>query len=396
MSAIAISPDNAELQAQATWFLTGRMRPGDAIGRFAIDVDPFMVGRHDGANLPLPSRRVSGRHAEFLRVAGHLFLRDLSSTNGTYVNHRRVHGAQRVDHGDHVEFADMEFRIDYVDPAAKNDAPSDDAIESQSKTCQSMESLAEDWILSQFETLISKRAINPHFQPILEIDGRRNLGYEALARSDVPGLQQPATMFGTAALLEREVDLSHICRDRAIEVGQQLPGEPLLFVNTHPNECLEQHVLPHLKQLRARHPDVKIVLEVHEGSVAEPRRMRDFAARLRHLDVKLAYDDFGAGQSRLLELAQAPPHILKFDRALIQGIDGAPALQFRMLTMLTQMAHDFCSLALAEGIETAAEAEACRDAGFDLAQGYYYGRPQSIERLNGGETREPQSGDGGN
>lgn len=381
MSATAISPDTAELETQATWYLTGRMRPGDAIRKYAIDADPFTIGRHDGANLPLASRRVSGRHAEFLRVAGHLFLRDLSSTNGTYVNHRRVSGTQRVDQGDHVEFADMEFRIDFVDPAASRSGEADDASTAQGKTCQSMESLAEDWILSQFETLISQRAINPHFQPIIEINSRNNLGYEALARSEVPGLQQPAMMFGTAALLDREVDLSFVCRDRAIEVGVKIPGEPLLFVNTHPQECLEADVLPHLKRLRARHSDANIVLEIHEGSVAEPKRMREFAARLRHLDVKLAYDDFGAGQSRLLELAQAPPHILKFDRALIQGLDGAPTLQFRMLTMLTQMAHDFCSLALAEGIETAAEAEACRDAGFDLAQGYYFGRPTPIDRI---------------
>ena len=47
----------------------------------------------------------------------------------------------------------------------------------------------------------------------------------------------------------------------------------------------------------------------------------------------------------------------------------------RMMETLVQMVRDLDIRALAEGIETAEEAEACRDLGFDFAQGFFYGRP---------------------
>ena len=46
------------------------------------------------------------------------------------------------------------------------------------------------------------------------------------------------------------------------------------------------------------------------------------------------YDDFGAGQARLLELAEAPPHYLKFDHRFISGLDQAPLAKRRLLQSL--------------------------------------------------------------
>ena len=46
-----------------------------------------------------------------------------------------------------------------------------------------------------------------------------------------------------------------------------------------------------------------------------------------------------------------------------------------MMESLVQMVRDLDINSLAEGIETAEEAAACREIGFDLAQGYFYGRP---------------------
>src|SRR5262249_25570066 len=103
-------------------------------------------------------------------------------------------------------------------------------------------------------------------------------------------------------------------------------------------------------------------------------------------DVALAYDDFGAGQSRLLELVQAPPQFLKFDACLVRNADRASNHQWKLLKMLVEMAHDFDSVTVAEGIETRAEAEACPDLGFDYAQGFFFGRPGPLRSVPGGVT----------
>ena len=68
----------------------------------------------------------------------------------------------------------------------------------------------------------------------------------------------------------------------------------------------------------------------------------------------IAYDDFGAGQARLLELAEVPPHYLKFDMSFVRGIDTAPASRQRLLTSLVSVARDLLVYTVAEGVETAA------------------------------------------
>jgi EAL domain-containing protein (putative c-di-GMP-specific phosphodiesterase class I) len=97
--------------------------------------------------------------------------------------------------------------------------------------------------------------------------------------------------------------------------------------------------------------------------------------------VGLAYDDFGVGQARLFELAEAPPHYLKFDRRFITGIEDAPNSRRRLLSSLVAAARELLVRTVAEGVETAAEAAACLEAGFTHAQGYHFGPPGPLEEL---------------
>jgi EAL domain-containing protein (putative c-di-GMP-specific phosphodiesterase class I) len=95
----------------------------------------------------------------------------------------------------------------------------------------------------------------------------------------------------------------------------------------------------------------------------------------------LAFDDFGAGQARIAELAEIRPDHLKFDRRIITGLDVADPSRRRFVQSLIQAVHDLGILALAEGIETQGEFEVCRDLGFETAQGFYLGLPESVETL---------------
>ncbi|MEZ6058417.1 MAG: EAL domain-containing protein [Planctomycetaceae bacterium] len=353
------------------WFVSGRIEPGQPVMRFPVEGESMTIGRRAGLAISVPSAKVSGRHAELLVVGGHLFIRDLGSTNGTYVNRRRLTRPLRIDDGDHFEIADVEFRVEYQ-PATRQPVRIDPSLK---KTSVSLESLEQDWVLSQFDSLIRQRAITPYYQPIVNMQDGTPFAYEALARSSVSGLENPGKMFDNATLLGREAELSIICRERAIEDAGLLNDGDLIFVNTHPSESLDVDVLPSLKTLRQLYPDVKIVLEIHEAAISDPAVIREFSHELRDIDVDLAYDDFGAGRSRLLELIKAPPKYLKFDVSLIRDLDQAPVHQHRMLHTLIDMSRDFSTTTLAEGIETQAEAEICRELGFDFAQGYYFGRP---------------------
>jgi EAL domain-containing protein (putative c-di-GMP-specific phosphodiesterase class I) len=122
-----------------------------------------------------------------------------------------------------------------------------------------------------------------------------------------------------------------------------------------------------------------LVLEVHEEAVPEVKSFREFAAALRDLDVRLAFDDFGAGQSRLLELSQVLPDYLKFDRSLVKDL-GSDAAHAGLVSSLHKSATALGITTLAEGLETPESIAACQELGFTLFQGFAFGRPQPIDQ----------------
>ncbi len=376
VSSATEAPQTSQNAMDSVWRLIGRVPPQRQLTQYRVDSNGFVVGRRPGSHLQVPSPRVSGRHAELLGIGKHLFVRDLGSTNGTYVNRRRITQPTPVSDGDHIEFADVEFRVE-----RECDGDSSAEHPTYRSTQSDIDAIDSDWVLSQLDRLLRERAVVPHYQPIVTIDGFRTLGYEALARSGMYGLENPLSMFDTAKLVNREVELSLMCRQKAVEIANHLPRRRAVFVNTHPTESFEIDVLPSVKQLRRMAPDLPIVVEIHEAAVHDVRSVKEFHAALKDINVKLAYDDFGAGQSRLVELVKAPPDFLKFDASLIRNLDAAGPQQFRLLSTLVDMVRDFNICTLAEGIETVGELEACRVLGFDLAQGYYFGRPVDAEDI---------------
>ena len=347
----------------AIWFLSGQLSEDSPVRNVRIDSTPFTVGRRSDSSLTLPIPSVSSRHAEFTLRNGALYVRDQNSTNGTYVNGHRIDREVGVTHGDLVQFAQVVFRAGIEKTECNTNTIQDDASD---------RALA----LIQFDKLMTDRAVDPHFQPIVEMQQVQTVAYEILGRSRLFGLSTPDAMFSTAAALNVEDELSRILRVEGVRNAAKLPGDPLLFVNTHPVELTDVDVMTFsLHELREIAPERKLVLEIHEAAVTRLATMRELRAVLNDLDIGLAYDDFGAGQARLLELVEIPPDYLKFDLALVRNIHTATSERQQMLESLTKMVCDLGIAALAEGVETEEGHEICKQMGFDYAQGFYYGRP---------------------
>ncbi|MFW5927162.1 MAG: EAL domain-containing protein, partial [Wenzhouxiangella sp.] len=92
----------------------------------------------------------------------------------------------------------------------------------------------------------------------------------------------------------------------------------------------------------------------------------------------LAYDDFGAGQARLLELDEVPPDVISFDKKLIRDVTSSESPRYRMLDSLVTMVADLGVRTLIEGVETELAARISRDLGVDYLQGYFFGYPEPI------------------
>jgi EAL domain-containing protein (putative c-di-GMP-specific phosphodiesterase class I) len=355
---------------QATWLLSGQLAADQPVRTFRVVSSPFLIGRHSKAALTIPSPTVSNVHAELRTDNGVLVVKDLGSTNGTFINGQRIEGQFTVASGDLLQFAEVVFRV---------------SLESSQHDCKTIAGDPSDRALAliQFDKLMSERAVVPHFQPIVAYRDGRVQGYELLGRSRLFGLVSPHSMFSAAAVLDLEAELSRMMRSEGIRTAAALPGTPLLFVNTHPAEMHEQGVLEFsLRELRELAPDMSIVLEIHEAAVTCVRQMRELRAVLDDLNMGLAYDDFGAGQARLAELGDVPPDYLKFDIELIHEIDRASPERQRMLSSFVHIVQDLGIGSLAEGVETEAEDNVCRQMGFDFAQGFYYGKAALASSFN--------------
>jgi EAL domain-containing protein (putative c-di-GMP-specific phosphodiesterase class I) len=227
--------------------------------------------------------------------------------------------------------------------------------------------------------LLDKGAVTAVYQPIVSLPSLRPAAFEALGRGLYPGLpENPVELFEMAGVLgpEAQAQLSALFRRRAVELVARCEKPPLLFLNTHPADFEVPGLIESLEQLRALAPDAHLVLEIHESVLGQIEFLSWLSGRLTEIRVGLAYDDFGAGEARLFELAEVPPHYLKFDRRFVDGIHCAPPSRQRLLASLVAAARELQVRTIAEGVESAEDAAVCQRAGFTHGQGFFYGAPE--------------------
>jgi len=359
-------------QEQIRWLLEN---VSDASEKWTIAVEPFpfTVGRDDDCSLALQSKWISRHHAQIQTSGGLLWIRDLGSTNGTFVNRKLIQDSELLEPGDIISFGRSDFCVKCINSSWPTNAEATASFDS--------EELARMASLEPvLRRLIRERNVIPHFQPILKFPDMDVIGYEILGRIDDDDLpNDPVELFDVAAYMGCTTDLSVLFREKGVDLGRMLPGSPLLFANTDPVELDRLDVLVEsLERTHKMAPSIRVVLEINEKAVPPTDEMKRFRDRLVDLNVALAFDDFGVGQTRLVELAKTPPDFLKFDISLIRRIHLAPKRLHQMVLTFVKAAHDLGIKTLAEGIECRGESETCGQLGFEYVQGYFYGRPSPI------------------
>ncbi len=355
-----------ERNPSTKWLLEGETTSSGELNHVFVNSSPFRVGRHSSNNLTISNRTVSGQHAELTLENEELLVRDLGSTNGTFLNGKRVRSSASLADGDIIHFGKVRFHV------RGNQ-------ESMPRATLAFDAEVDALAHLQFASLWDGEGLNPHFQPIVRLEDKRIVAFEALARSDFPGLESPYEMFQIAKQHKAEAELSVLLRQASLEKAERLLAGHSIYLNTHPAEMGRNELFISLEQLRGQNPSASIVLEVHEGGTMSIEYLEELKNKLAELDMKLAYDDFGRGQSRLNALAETPPDIVKFDIELVQGLHEASAKRRRLVRSLLKIVKALNGLTLAEGVEKPEEAEICEELGFDLAQGFYYGRPAPAE-----------------
>ncbi|WP_290058998.1 putative bifunctional diguanylate cyclase/phosphodiesterase [Amycolatopsis solani] len=223
------------------------------------------------------------------------------------------------------------------------------------------------------------------FQPIVRLPDATPVAVEALARWTTRDgtAVSPETFVRAAegAGLGAELDalvLDLACRE-ITAAGVDL--------TVHVNVCASRLGAAELEQsvgaslARYGLPADRLVVEITE-TVPVPDLAAGAAAirRLQALGVRVALDDFGAGYSSLTVLHALPVDLIKLDRALTTGVQ--PERDAALCRSLVGLCRDLEVAVVAEGIETAEQAELVTRAGCPTAQGYRFGHPAPLSSLH--------------
>ncbi len=239
---------------------------------------------------------------------------------------------------------------------------------------EEIEQEADQALRGDIERFVSGHGVWMVFHPIVDLETRREIGVEALARFGSIPVKPPDRWFAEATALELGLQLQLRTLKEALEALPKIPDGMFLSVN-----C--SHVAAASEEFAERLDGVedRIVLEITEHEAIEDYgALAEALAPLRERGLRVAVDDVGAGYASLRHALQLAPDMAKMDISLTRGIDHDPGRR-ALATALISFAGETNMTIVAEGIETAAELHALRELGVRYGQGFYLARPAPID-----------------
>jgi EAL domain-containing protein (putative c-di-GMP-specific phosphodiesterase class I) len=156
-------------------------------------------------------------------------------------------------------------------------------------------------------------------------------------------------------------------------------------VNVSPKQLQDDWLLVHVTEAldAAGLSGASLVLEITETALMEDTEATSSRLHaLKALGLRLAVDDFGTGYSSLGRLERFPIDILKIDRAFISGMDRTDVDRAPLAQAILALARALQLDAVAEGVETRAQAKALTAFGCTHAQGYFFARPMTADAVD--------------
>lgn len=356
------------------WYLEGMMKDGQK-WIVMLDKFPYRIGRGKDCNLSLTYEKISRHHSEIILEAGCLWIRDLGSKNGTFVNRKRIHDYTFLNSGDIVHFSRIEFRVlsKYVFSSSADKITSFDVLPEDR-----LPSSTDDYH-AKFKQLIINRSIATDFHPIVHFKKNVIEGYEISVRGLMNGMTMNQNdLFKIAASLGVEQKVSQMIREEGVRYGKILPNSPVLFIPIHPSEPLRTNLYRSLLDLRNYAPATQIVLMLHEKVVNDFESMKRVRALLYNLKIGLAFEKLQGDMNVLNKLTKLTPEYLKFDTSLISQIHIYKE-RVNLIKKLLKAAHDHGIYTIADGISCREEKSVCTEIGFILGKGIHLGEVVTVK-----------------
>jgi len=224
-----------------------------------------------------------------------------------------------------------------------------------------------------------------HYQPVVDLESKRVLGFEALLRWQHPerGLISPAKFLECAEDAGLLVSIgqwlfAEVCRQmRSWQSMDSAMGSLYVSVNLSSRQLADSGLVGNLRSVlqETGMQPAGLRLELNESvAMTNASLTANVISQVRQLGVGVILDGFGTGPSSLRQLRQLSVEALKIDRSLVNEL---PANRGRgdLVELIITLAHKLGVKAVAEGVETANQLERLRELGCDLGQGHLFSRP---------------------
>jgi EAL domain-containing protein (putative c-di-GMP-specific phosphodiesterase class I) len=243
--------------------------------------------------------------------------------------------------------------------------------------------------LERFRAILAERQFKFVCQPVVSFDTNKPHHHEVLLRFDDSASPYDLVTFAEDMDLVQDLDLA-VCEAVADFLGRMPSDRPIsLAVNISGRSITTASFVTRLLNLLInRALTGRLMFEITESArIEDLEGVNHVLGGLRRLGYAVCLDDFGAGSASFQYLSALEVDYVKIDGRYVREA-AASRRNALMLKSIAGLCRDLGIKTVAEMVETAEQAKLMQELGFNLAQGYHFGRPQPIKNL-GPRTAAP-------
>jgi EAL domain-containing protein (putative c-di-GMP-specific phosphodiesterase class I) len=251
---------------------------------------------------------------------------------------------------------------------------------------------------SDLRRAVHRREFCLQYQPIVSLEDGRSTGFEALLRWHHPerGVVPPAEFIPVAEETGLIVPIGRWVLQEACNVMQDWQdrypavSSMTMAVNLSSHQFAHSDLVEEVGEILTEREleGSSLRLELTESIIMERAELTaGMLTRLKALDIRLSVDDFGTGYSSLSYLNRFPLDTIKIDRSFV-GAMVRDRENLEIVRTIITLAHALEMDVVAEGVETAEQAEELRSMGCEFAQGRYFSAPLDAADLDQRLARE--------
>jgi EAL domain-containing protein (putative c-di-GMP-specific phosphodiesterase class I) len=228
------------------------------------------------------------------------------------------------------------------------------------------------------------------FQPIYSLNTKKVIGAEGLARAnDGDRIVMPREIYKSAGSPEKLSEIADTCLDAALEAFKLQDRSEILYINIEPSVLRpDRSSASFIIKRSALHgiPTENIVLELASKRIKDNYSVMIFVEYCRKNGFLIAVDNADGTEQSQNIIAMINPDIIKIDRTVVSGIDKDDTKQTAFREMVAA-ARRIGALVIAVGTETVEEVVECILLGADYFQGFYFSKPDKINRIFSNDVR---------